>query len=69
MTAQISGTRDGKDWPAPGGTVDVDADEARDLIGAGMAVESADQPADKVESATVDNTPVKRTVTPPKFKS
>lgn len=38
MVAGISGTRDGKDWPPPGGTLDVSESEASDLIGAGFAI-------------------------------
>lgn len=39
MIAQISGTRDGKDWPAAGETVSLPAAEAEDLIRAGLAAE------------------------------
>lgn len=37
MTANITGTRDGVDWPAVGGTLDVPDTEAADLIAAGLA--------------------------------
>lgn len=37
MTANITGTRDGVDWPAVGGTLDVPDSEAADLIAAGLA--------------------------------
>lgn len=37
MKVQISGTRDGADWPAPGGTIDLPDDEATQLIGLGLA--------------------------------
>lgn len=37
MKIQITGTRDGVDWPAPGKTIDVPADEADDLVRAGVA--------------------------------
>lgn len=37
MIAQVTGTRDGELWPAPGGVIDVPADEAASLIAAGMA--------------------------------
>lgn len=45
MTVQITGTRDGVDWPRPGGVVDMPELEASDLVGAGLAVEVADAPA------------------------
>jgi len=37
MKFQISGTRDGLDWPAPGDTIDVPADEAAALVAQGVA--------------------------------
>ena len=37
MTRQMTGTRDGQDWPAPGETIDVDASEARQLVANGVA--------------------------------
>ena len=37
MIAHITGTRDGELWPAPGGVIDVPADEAESLVAAGMA--------------------------------
>ncbi|ALV45826.1 hypothetical protein MB46_10375 [Arthrobacter alpinus] len=57
MTSQISGTRDGVDWPAPGGTIDVPAEEAATLISHGLAVdpateETADLDGSDVETAT-----------------
>lgn len=45
MNVQISGTRDGEDWPAPGGTVDVTDDEATVLTGNGLATVVDPQPA------------------------
>lgn len=67
MRAQISGTRNGEDWPAKGGTIDVPDDEAAQLIGQGMAVpaaadEEVEAAADgtSTETATVKNTPAKR---------
>jgi hypothetical protein len=44
MTHQISGTIDGVEWPAPGGTIDVSDDEAATLIANGLA-EPAGEPA------------------------
>lgn len=49
MTAQITGTRNGEDWPAVGGTLDVTDDEATSLIAAGLA-EAAPQPATRKSS-------------------
>lgn len=37
MVKQMSGTRDGQEWPSPGGTIDVDQDEARMLVANGAA--------------------------------
>lgn len=37
LTVQISGTRDGEPWPAPGASMDLPADEAVALINNGMA--------------------------------
>ena len=37
MLVQISGTRNGKDWPAPGETISVGDDEAETLIRNGQA--------------------------------
>lgn len=45
MVAGISGTRDGQDWPAIGGTLDVSDAEAGELIASGLAV-AAPQKAD-----------------------
>lgn len=38
MVAGISGTRNGQDWPAPGGTLEVSATEAAELIASGLAI-------------------------------
>jgi len=54
MITQISGTRNGADWPAVGGVVDLPEGEAKDIIQAGLArvpvVETAT--ARKPETAT-----------------
>lgn len=42
MTANITGTRNGVDWPAVGGTIDVPDSEAADLIAAGLAEAAPD---------------------------
>jgi hypothetical protein len=39
---QISGTRDGKEWPPSGSVLDLPEGEARDLVKSGMAVETDD---------------------------
>lgn len=48
MRVKITGTRDGSDWPDPGGVVDLPEDEARQLLGMGAAVEVALAPAPEV---------------------
>ncbi len=45
MRRQISGTRDGVDWPAPGETIDVPDEEAASLIALGHAVVPGEEPA------------------------
>lgn len=52
MRAQISGTRDGKDWPVPGESIDLPEAEAKQLIEQGMASEGG-----PVEVADVDAEP------------
>jgi len=54
MIAQLTGTRDGEDWPRVGATIDLPDAEAADLIMNGYAVDPAD-----VE----DETPTSRTTT------
>jgi len=48
----ISGSRDGADWPAPGGSLDVPKDEAEQLIRLGFAravveVKAAPKPVER----------------------
>lgn len=53
MRRQISGTRDGVDWPAPGGTIDVPDDEAATLISLGHAeADGIEVPADAIDRGT-----------------
>jgi hypothetical protein len=68
MIAQLTGTRDGEDWPRVGATIDLPDAEAADLIMNGYAVdptdveddadvedddvETADAPDGDVETAT-----------------
>jgi hypothetical protein len=54
MVAQISGTRDGKDWPKPGEDLECSTAEADDLVRAGLAV----KPGDEDENALADVLPV-----------
>jgi hypothetical protein len=44
MLRQVSGTRDGVDWPAPGESIDVPDDEAESLIGNGLAKAADGEP-------------------------
>lgn len=37
MRVQISGTRDGREWPAPGGDVELTSEEAAQLCAMGLA--------------------------------
>lgn len=48
MTVPLSGTRNGVDWPPVGGTLEVPAEEAAQLIGTRLAVA-----VEEVEAATV----------------
>lgn len=54
MTIQITGTRDGAYWPAPGGEIDLPEVEAAKMCAAQYAtpVKGGD-----VETATVDSAP------------
>lgn len=63
MKVSLSGTRDGKDWPPVGGSVDLPGDEAAHLVSAGLAVPDDEQPA--VEEATA---PPAETSTPQQRK-
>jgi len=44
MIRKVSGTRDGVDWPDPGGSIEVPDEEAASLIGLGLA-KATDEPA------------------------
>jgi len=61
MVVQISGTRDGADWPAPGGILEVPAEEAADLIAHGFAkvIEAKATPVEP-EKATARRKPETR---------
>ncbi len=66
MRAQISGTRDGVQWPKPGDTIKVSDEEAALLIKFGQAEDPDGKPAPKVddsgnEIATATDAPEKAT--------
>jgi hypothetical protein len=55
MIADVSGTRDGVDWPKRGELLEVPAAEGADLVAANLAVEHVEEPP--VESAAASTTP------------
>lgn len=57
MLVQVSGTRDGADWPGPGELADVAAGDVDGLVANGIA----ERIGGGVESADVDTTPKRRT--------
>lgn len=60
MTVQMSGTRDGADWPARGELLNVSDDEGAQLIAAGLAdVAESDAPATDLP-LTTEATPRRR---------
>ena len=56
MIADVSGTRDGKDWPKRGELVDIPDAEARDLIVARVAAEADDKDAEAEVNAELEST-------------
>lgn len=53
MRRQLSGSRDGVEWPAPGGTIDLPDDEAMQLIDLGHAeADGVEPPADAIDRGT-----------------
>lgn len=48
LTTQISGSRDGREWPPPGTVVDLPDSEAQGLIDGGAAVKEGDADPTKV---------------------
>jgi hypothetical protein len=52
MLVDISGTRDGAEWPRRGGLIDVPDHEAADLIANKFAEAATDEPV--VETASVE---------------
>lgn len=49
MRVGISGSRNGRDWPQPGDTLECDQEEALQLCASGIAVPAVD---DETETAT-----------------
>ncbi|MGW1762762.1 hypothetical protein ACWCQL_01495 [Streptomyces sp. NPDC002073] len=60
MTVTVSGTRDGADWPAAGGVVDLPDGEAEQLVAAGLAQPAAVEVETAVETAAASDTAEKR---------
>lgn len=56
MLADISGTRNGEDWPKRGETVDLPDGEAKDLIESRMAAPAEDKDAEAEVKAEVEST-------------
>lgn len=59
LKVDISGTRDGHDWPPRGAVVDLPADEAMGLIGSNMAEATGDHTAD-IERAVLPEAETRR---------
>lgn len=57
MAVQITGTRNGQDWPKVGAVVELPKDEGDGMLAAGLVVEAATKPQGDVETATVKATP------------
>lgn len=62
MLAKVYGLRDGSEWPARGGVIDVPEDEAANLIANGLAAPLED--ALPIERATAETKPETATVKP-----
>jgi hypothetical protein len=71
MLADMSGTKDGKEWPKRGEVADFDAEEAAELIASGIAAKAGDKEAEAevaaqveasapVEAAAVSTEPLKK---------
>ena len=59
MLVSISGTRDGQDWPARGGLLEVADVEAAALVAGGLAEAIVPEPG-AVETASLDTRPAAR---------
>lgn len=69
VVVQMSGTRDGEDWPQPGGVVDLPKVEAERYIRGGLVARVDDAPVEAAvarepETATVSTAPRKRRTAP-----
>lgn len=64
MLAQISGTRDGAEWPAVGGEIELPADEANQLIKSFLArpVKAPAREPVVEEAAVIEDAPPERAV-------
>lgn len=70
MQHQISGTRNGQDWPPPGETIDLPDDEAAILIATGAACATeTDSPAPVESAAVAEDTETATTKTGPSRRS
>lgn len=54
MTVQVSGMRNGAEWPPRGGTIDLPDDEARQYIEANMAVPAGESEPETATAPTAD---------------
>ncbi|MBO0917534.1 hypothetical protein [Streptomyces laculatispora] len=61
MKVQMSGTRNGEEWPARGEVADLPTGEAQHLVASGIAEEASAVSEPEVETATAPNTAEKRT--------
>lgn len=64
MTHGIGGYRDGAPWPPVGGCIDLPDHEARDLIGAGYAVEAPTRSTRPPETTAAPPKPNRKTSPP-----
>jgi hypothetical protein len=62
MTVQVSGMRNGQEWPARGSVVDLPDTEAAELVRAGMAV-PAGEPESETATPPTESTETRTAVT------
>lgn len=55
MKVALSGTRNGKDWPPPGETIDLPDNEAAAMCAAGLADPVKDEPKPETAKAPEDD--------------
>lgn len=60
MRVQITGTRNGADWPAPGGVIDLPSEEAAALCASGLAETAKGHEETSTPAATETATPKRR---------